>query len=821
LNTRFKFLQKEASMPDHPRYIRFFDEIGIDDIPSVGGKNASLGEMYRALTPQGVRVPNGFAITAQAYWYVLEKAGIGQQLRAALEGLRADDVEDLARRGKRARDLVYGAPLPEDLRREILQAYRVLQEQYGPGLSVAVRSSATAEDLPDVSFAGAHETFLNVQGDEPLLDACRRCFASLFTDRAIHYRIDEGFDHFKVALSIGVMKMVRSDLASSGVIFSLDTESGFRDVVFITGAWGLGENVVQGAVDPDEFYVFKPTFAAGRRAVLRRTLGSKKVKMVYAEGGSRLTTRNVPTSSGERERFCLADAEVLTLADYAIKVEKHYSAKAGKARPMDMEWAKDGQDGLLYMVQARPETVASQRQGNVLELYSVKGAGEVLAAGRSVGEKVVSGSVRVIPDVAHLSAFRPGEVLVADTTTPDWEPVMKTAGAVVTNRGGRTCHAAIVARELGIPAVVGADNATTALSSGQKVTVSCAEGDVGRIYRGEVPFEVQRVNLEGLRRPATRIMINLGNPELAFKTSFLPNDGIGLARMEFIISEYIKAHPMALVHPEKIRDAAERSQIERLARGHAKPADFFVERLSEGVGTIAAAFYPKPVIVRMSDFKTNEYAALLGGRWFEPSESNPMLGFRGAARYAHPAYAEGFALECAAMRRVREVMGLTNVKLMIPFCRRVEEGERVLQAMAGQGLVRGKDGLEVYVMCEIPNNVIQIDAFAKLFDGFSIGSNDLTQLTLGVDRDSEIVAFDYDERDAGVKEMIRLAVEGCRRNRRHSGLCGQAPSDYPEMAQFLVEIGIDSMSLNPDAVLKTTLQVLEVEKRLQRQPRAA
>jgi pyruvate, water dikinase len=806
-------------VPGGYRYIRFFKEIGIEDVASVGGKNASLGEMVRELTPQGVRVPNGFAITAQAYWYVVEKSGIGQRLRDALDGLRPDDVEDLARRGKRARDLVYGAPLPEDLEREILRAYRTLQEEYGPQLTIAVRSSATAEDLPDASFAGAHETFLNVQGEQPLLDACRRCFASLFTDRAIHYRIDEGFDHFKVALSIGVMKMVRSDLAASGVIFSLDTESGFRDVVFITGAYGLGENVVQGAVDPDEFYVFKPTFEAGRRAVLRRTLGGKKIKMIYAEGGSRQTTRNVPTSNAERERFCIGDEDVLTLADYAIKVEKHYSAKAGKPRPMDMEWAKDGRDGQLYMVQARPETVASQKRGNELEIYSVKGSGEVLAAGRSVGEKVVSGVVRVISEVAHLSEFRPGEVLVADTTTPDWEPVMKTAGAVVTNRGGRTCHAAIVARELGIPAVVGADKATTALASGEKVTVSCAEGDVGKIYRGEVPFEVQRVNLEGLKRPVTRIMINLGNPELAFKTSFLPNDGIGLARMEFIISESIKAHPMALVHPDKVADPAERAAIARLCRGYDRPADFFVERLAEGVGTIAAAFYPKPVIVRMSDFKTNEYAALLGGRAFEPSEANPMIGFRGASRYAHPAYAEGFALECAAMRRVRELMGLTNLKLMIPFCRRVDEAERVLKAMADHGLARGKDGLEIYVMCEIPNNVIMIDAFARYFDGFSIGSNDLTQLTLGVDRDSEIVAFDYDERDAGVKEMIRLAVEGCRRNHRHSGLCGQAPSDYPEMAQFLVELGIDSMSLNPDAVLKTTLQVLELEKRLGREAR--
>ena len=808
-------------MPDRYQYIRFFSEIGIDDVPSVGGKNASLGEMYRELTPQGVRIPNGFAITAQAYTYTLEKAGIVERLRETLDGLRPEDVEGLAKRGKQARDLIYGAPLPEDLREEILHAHRSLQREYGPKLSVAVRSSATAEDLPNVSFAGMHETFLNVQGDEPLLDACRRCFASLFTDRAIHYRIDEGFDHFKVALSIGVMKMVRSDLAASGVIFSLDTESGFRDVVFITGAYGLGENVVQGAVDPDEFYVFKPTFEAGHRAVLRRSLGSKKIKMIYAHGGSRHTTRNVPTSGAERERFCIDDAEALTLADYAIRVEKHYSAKAGMPRPMDMEWAKDGDDGLLYMVQARPETVASQKLGSMLEIYSVKGKGEVLASGRSVGEKVVSGAVRVIDDVAHLSQFRPGEVLVADTTTPDWEPVMKTAGAVVTNRGGRTCHAAIVARELGIPAVVGADNATSALKSGETVTVSCAEGDVGRIYRGEVPFEVQRTDLAGLARPATRIMINLGNPELAFKTSFLPNDGIGLARMEFIVSESIKVHPMALVHPDKVADAGERATIARLCCGYETPSDFFIERLAEGVGTIAAAFYPKPVIVRMSDFKSNEYAALLGGRAFEPSEGNPMIGFRGASRYAHPAYAEGFALECAAMRRVRELMGLTNLKLMIPFCRRIDEAERVLKAMADHGLVRGKDGLEIYVMCEIPNNVIQIDAFSRHFDGFSIGSNDLTQLTLGVDRDSEIVAFDYDERDDGVKEMIRLAVEGCRRNHRHSGLCGQAPSDYPEMAQFLVEIGIDSMSLNPDAVLKTTLQVLELEKKLGRKPRIA
>jgi pyruvate,water dikinase len=803
-----------------PRYIRFFEDIGIGDIPDVGGKNASLGEMYRVLQPQGVRVPNGFAVVASAYWYILERAGVLPTLKELLRGLDPADVTDLAARGRKLREQVYGAGLPDDLRAEILDAYHALQSEYGSALTLAVRSSATAEDLPEASFAGAHETFLNVHGDEQLLDACRRCFASLFTDRAIHYRIDEGFDHFKVALSVGVMMMVRADLAASGVIFTLDTESGFRDVVFITGAYGLGENVVQGAVDPDEFYVFKPTFERGHRAVLRRALGAKKMKMVYVEGGTRLSTRNIPTAAEDRERFCIGDDDVLTLADYAIKVERHYSARAGKPRPMDMEWAKDGNSGLLYLVQARPETVASQRRGSVLETYSITGHGEVLVTGRAVGEKVVTGSARVIDSVAHLSEFRPGEVLVADSTTPDWEPVLKTAGGVVSNRGGRTCHAAIVARELGIPAVVGAGSATTALGTGQEVTLSCAEGDVGKVYRGKVPFEVQRTDLEGLERPATHIMVNLGNPDLAFKTSFLPNDGVGLARMEFIINESIKVHPMALVHPERIDDAKARAAIEKLTRGYASPGDFFVERLSEGVGTIAAAFYPKPVIVRMSDFKTNEYATLIGGRFFEPREENPMLGFRGASRYAHPAYAEGFALECAAMRRVRETMGLTNVRLMIPFCRRIAEAKQVLDAMAKHGLQRGTNGLEIYVMCEIPNNVTLIDAFARYFDGFSIGSNDLTQLTLGVDRDSDLVAFDYDERDDGVKAMIRLAVEGCQRNHRHSGLCGQAPSDYPDMAQFLVEVGIDSISLNPDAVIKTTMTVLEVEKRLGRKPRA-
>ena len=801
-------------MSEH-RYVRFFEELGIDDVPLVGGKNASLGEMYRELSGEGVKVPNGFATTSQAYRDMLEKADAWKPLHTALDDLDPDDVAGLARRGKRAREIVYGAGLPEALADEVLASYRSLQEEYGEDVSLAVRSSATAEDLPTASFAGQQETYLNVRGDQSLLDACRRCFASLFTDRAIHYRIDQGFDHFDVALSIGVMKMVRSDLAASGVFFSLDTESGFRDVVFITGAYGLGENVVQGAVDPDEFYVHKPTFEAGHRAVLRRLLGDKAVKMVFVEGETKHTVRNVPTPKSDREHYCIGDEDVLELADYAIKIERHYG------RPMDMEWAKDGLDGQLYVVQARPETVASQRKPTELETYVLEAGGEIVTEGRSVGEKIACGDARVIKDLTHLSEFEPGEVLVSDITTPDWEPVMKTAAALVTNRGGRTCHAAIIARELGIPAVVGTGDATTSMPSGETVTVSCAEGDTGRIYRGAVPFRVERTEVGDVPRPATEIMVNLGNPDLAFKTSFLPNDGVGLARMEFIVSESIKAHPLALLHPEKVTDPEARAEIRRLTRGYPDGESFFVERLSEGIGTIAAAFWPKPVVVRMSDFKTNEYASLVGGADFEPEEANPMLGFRGAARYAHPAYAEGFALECAAMKRVREEMGLPNVILMLPFVRRIEEAERVLDRMAELGLRRGENGLKVYAMCEIPNNVLLIDRFAELFDGFSIGSNDLTQLTLGVDRDSEIVAFDYDERDEGVKEMLRLAVEGCRRNGIHSGLCGQAPSDYPDMAEYLVQIGIDSISLNPDTVLKTTAQILELEQRLGQAPRAA
>ena len=699
---------------------------------------------------------------------------------------------------------------------QIIAAYQQLEKQYGEELSVAVRSSATAEDLPTASFAGQPDTYLHIRGEVALLEACKRCFASLFTDRAIHYRVDKDFDHFKLALSIGIMKMVRSDLESSGVMFSLDTESGFSDVMFIIGAFGLGENVVQGAVDPDEFYVHNPTFEQGHRAVLRRTLGAKKIKMVYSDGRTRESTRNIVTSEEEHNRFCLTDADVLTLADYAIKIENHYSNKAGQAKPMGMEWAKDGLDGVLYIVQARPETVVSQLSGMVLEQYTLKQKAAPIITGHSVGSKIAVGNARVILKAEQLGEFKVGEVLVADMTTPDWEPIMKIASAIVTNRGGRTCHAAIISRELGVPAVVGCDNATTVIQNNSPVTVSCAEGDVGKVYAGQLDFEVSHIDLSGLKRLKTHVMLNIGNPEVAFKTSFLPNDGVGLARMEFIITEYIKAHPMALIHPECVKDNQEREQLKQLTRSYISAEEFFISKLAEGVGTIGAAFYPKPVVVRMSDFKTNEYATLLGGRDFEFNEENPMIGFRGASRYTHPAYREGFALECAAMKRVRDDMGLTNVILMIPFCRRVQEAKKVLAYMAELGLKRGDNGLQIYVMCEIPNNVISIDAFSEHFDGFSIGSNDLTQLTLGVARDSAILAEDFDERDDGVKEMIRMALTGAKRNGRHCGLCGQAPSDYPEMAEFLVEIGIDSMSVTPDTVLKTTQLVLETEQRLRK-----
>ncbi|MGJ4995112.1 phosphoenolpyruvate synthase [Bradyrhizobium sp. HKCCYLS3077] len=798
-----------------PGTIRWFKDLRIEDVPDVGGKTASLGELYSALASQGVRVPNGFALTAASYRDALRADGADDELRRLLAGLDKRRIADLAKRAAKARAIVFEATDRDDLRRDVAQAYKQLEQEYGRGVAVAVRSSATAEDLPNASFAGQHESFLNIRGAKDLFETCRRCFASLYTDRAISYRIDNGFAHDKVALSVAVMKMVRSDLGASGVMFSLDTESGFRDVAFITGVYGLGETIVQGAVDPDEFYVHKPTFAAGSRCVLSRRLGAKTKRMVYAKAGARGgPTRTEATPPADRAKFCIADGDVLELAQATITIEQHYSHKAGKPTPMDIEWAKDGRDGALYIIQARPETVASQRRPESIETYILKTAGKVLATGRAVGEKIAAGKIRLIKSARDLRAFKPGEVLVAASTSPDWEPVMKTAAAIVTDHGGRTCHAAIIARELGVPAVVGTEDFSKRAKTGSAVTVCCAEGDAGHVYDGTLPFAVERLAIDRLDKPRTHIMVNLGNPELAFKTALLPNDGVGLARMEFIINQSIGIHPMALASPDKVTSAKDRATIKRLTARYKKPADFFIERLSEGVGTIAAAFYPRPVIVRLSDFKTNEYASLIGGADFEPKEENPMLGFRGASRYAHPAYAAGFALECAALKRVRDAMGLSNLKIMIPFCRRVEEARKVIAAMGEHGLVRGENGLEIYMMCEIPNNVILIDEFAKHFDGFSIGSNDLTQLTLGVDRDSDIVAFDFDERDPGLMTMLKLAIEGAHRNHRHVGICGEAPANYPEVASYLAGLGIDSISVNPASVVRTMGIVRAAEQQL-------
>jgi pyruvate,water dikinase len=800
-----------ASEDAMTRPTRWFDEIGIEDVPLVGGKNVSLGEMYRALTGKGARVPNGFAVTADAYWFFLSQSGVDRRLREILRGLDTRDVENLRKRGREARDAIVDAELPAEIARAIVTAYQRLSEGSAQPLDVAVRSSATAEDLPDASFAGQQETYLNVRGSRSLLDACKRCFASLYTDRAISYRVDKGFDHLKVGLSIGVQQMVRSDLAASGVMFSIDTETGFRDAVLINASYGLGENVVQGSVNPDEYYVFKPTLKQGFGPILQKMLGTKEFKLVYDIGGSRMT-KNVPVPPEDRCRFAINDEEILELARWACLIEDHYSAKRGRPTPMDMEWAKDGRTGELFIVQARPETVQSQKKPDSIEVYTLRHKGPVLVTGRSVGEKIGRGPVRVIKRVHDLHQFRDGEVLVTDKTDPDWEPTMKKAAAIVTNRGGRTCHAAIVSRELGLPAVVGTERGTDVLRDGQEVTVSDAEGDTGYVYAGLLEFDVELRDLRELKRPKTRIMMNIGNPEEAFRLSFLPNDGVGLAREEFIISTYIKAHPMALLEYDRLDDASVRAEIEELTAGYVDKPQYFVDKLAEGVAMIGAAFYPKDVIVRLSDFKTNEYANLVGGRRYEPTEENPMLGFRGASRYYDPRYRDGFALECRAMKKVRDEMGLSNVKLMVPFCRTVAEGERVMAEMAKHGLRRGHNGLEVYVMCEIPSNVILAEEFAEIFDGFSIGSNDLTQLVLGVDRDSEIVAHIFDERNAAVKTMIATVIRAARSRGRKIGICGQAPSDYPEFARFLVEQGIDSISLSADVVLRTTLSVLELEQ---------
>ena len=798
-------------------FILEFEQINIHDIPRVGGKNASLGEMIQQLTPQGVRVPTGFATTAYAYRYFIEQAGLETQLRSHLTNLDTEDVTALRQCGRAVRSLILDTPFPAELETAIAQAYRSLCDSSGnPVLDVAVRSSATAEDLPDASFAGQQETYLNVHGVKGVLEACHKCFASLFTDRAISYRTLKGFDHLTVALSVGVQRMVRSDLATSGVMFSIDTETGFRNAALVTAAYGLGENVVQGAVNPDEYLVFKPTLQQGYRPILKKRLGSKEIKMVYDIGGSKLT-KNIPVSDVDRQRYALTDDEILTLARWACIIEDHYSQVRDIYTPMDIEWAKDGISGDLFIVQARPETVQSQKSGSVLRNYVLQTDNTALpplVTGQAVGEMIGQGPARVIKSVQNIAEFQPGDVLITPRTDPDWEPIMKRASAIVTDQGGRTCHAAIIARELGIPAIVGCGNATQQIKTGQAVTITCAEGEVGKVYAGQLPFTIEETAIDQLPRTRTQILMNVGNPEEALRLAEIPCDGVGLARMEFIIANHIKVHPLALLHFDQLEADQTKQEVATLTALYSHKPDYFVERLAHGLGTIAAAFYPKPVVIRLSDLKSNEYANLLGGQSFEPKEENPMIGWRGASRYTDPRYRDAFALECLALQRVRSDMGLTNVIPMVPFCRTPIEGQQVLDEMAKHGLVRGESDLQVYVMCEIPSNVILADDFSKLFDGFSIGSNDLTQLTLGLDRDSALVAHLFDERNAGVKAMVSSVITKAKHNQRKIGICGQAPSDYPEFAKFLVEQGIDSISLNPDSVVKTTIAVAEIEQKL-------
>jgi pyruvate, water dikinase len=808
--------------PDEKKLILWFDEIGIEDVPIVGGKNASLGEMHQKLTSRGVAVPNGYAITAYAYQYLLKEAGVEQAIRDALDGLDTHDMRNLQERGEKVRNIIRTAEFPDDLRAAIIEAYRKMEEEYGKDVDVAVRSSATAEDLPDASFAGQQETYLNIRGPEALIDACKRCFASLFTNRAISYRHDKGFGQFDVYLSIVVQKMARSDSASSGVMFSIDTESGFEDAVFITAAWGLGENVVQGAVNPDEYYVFKPTLKQGKRPIVSKKVGSKEIKMIYS-GASFASgeepVKNIETTPEERNAYVINDDEILLLAEWACVIEDHY----GKA--MDIEWAKDGDGekvgtGRLFIVQARPETVHSQVVKGTMETYKLKEKGRVIAEGLAVGTKIGQGVANVIEDVVDIHDFKKGEVLVTDMTDPDWEPIMKIAGAIVTNRGGRTCHAAIISRELGIPCVIGTGNGSRVIKPGQEITVSSAEGETGYIYEGLLDFEIERLDLGDLPETKTKIMLNLAIPEKAFTECQIPNDGVGLAREEFIINSHIGLHPMALFNYEELKNSSDpekravAARIDEKTGAYRDKKQFFIDKVAEGVGRIAAGFYPKDVIVRLSDFKSNEYANLVGGPLYEPEEENPMIGWRGASRYYDPKYRPAFELECQGLLKARNDMGLHNIKVMVPFCRTPEEGRKVIEVLRECGLVQGENGLELYVMCEIPSNVISADAFADIFDGFSIGSNDLTQLTYGLDRDSGLIAGIADERNESVKEMIRMVIATAKRRGKKIGICGQGPSDFPDFATFLVELGIDSMSLIPDTAVKTRLAVAKKEKEL-------
>jgi len=784
------------------QFIKFFEELSIKDVPVVGGKNASLGEMYRKLSRAGVKVPNGFATTAAAYRYFMDKTGLAGEIKKILRGLDTHNVSDLMKRGAVVRQAILAAEFPPELEKEITTAYARLSHEYqAEKVDVAVRSSATAEDLPDASFAGQQDTYLNIRGPQALAHAVHRCIASLFTNRAISYRADKGFDHFKIALSAGVQKMARSDLASSGVMFTIDTESGFRNVVLINSIFGLGENIVQGQVNPDEFYVFKPT-----GAIISRAIGKKRLRMIYNNDPDK-PTRNVLVPSAEQVKPSLTDAQVKQLANWGMIIEKHYG------RPMDIEWALDGQDKQLYIIQARPETIHSVRDFNILEEYKIGARGKILAKGKSVGNKIGAGAVNRIMDVKDIAKFKAGEVLVTDMTDPDWEPIMKIASAIVTDKGGRTCHAAIVSRELGIPCVVGTGTGSLRLKIGEKVTVSCAEGEDGFVYAGLVPFTVKKTNIKNLKRPKTKIMMNLGEPDSAFLTSFIPNDGVGLARLEFIINNYIRIHPLALLNYQKIKDGKTKKQIDEITIGYADKKQFFVNKLAEGVATIAAAFYPKDVIVRLSDFKSNEYANLIGGAAYEPKEENPMIGWRGASRFYAEKFRPAFDLECQALKKVRDEMKLTNLKVMVPFCRTIKEALAVKKILASHGLKQGQNGFELYCMIEIPSNVILADKFAAIFDGFSLGTNDLTQLTLGVDRDSALVAHVYDERDEAVKALVAFVIAAARDAGVKIGICGQAPSDYPEFAKFLVDCGINSISLTPDTVVKTTMAVGGHEKK--------
>jgi len=791
------------------KYIRNFKDLKLTDTPLVGGKNSSLGQMISELSKKGIRIPNGFAITAQAYWYFIEQNNLLEKMKEVMGRLKnKEDIATLKAVGREIRGLIFGGAMPEDLKKEIVQAYEQLSKEYKQkDCDVAVRSSATAEDLPTASFAGQQETYLNICGVDNLIEACKKSMASLFTDRAIIYRIEQGFDHFQVALSVGVQKMVRSDLASAGVIFTLDTETGFKNVVMINSSFGLGEAVVKGEVIPDEFLVFKPTLEKGFPAIIKKQLGDKNIKIIY-DMDPKSPTKTVPTSAEEQCSFSLKDEEVVELSRYAVEIENHYSDLKGGWSPMDIEWAKDGQDGKLYILQARPETVhAIEKQKAFLKMYKLKNYAEkleVMAKGQSIGSRIATGKAKVIESAKNIDQVQEGDILVTGMTDPDWVPAMKKAAGIITDRGGRTCHAAIVSRELNIPAIVGTQDATKKIKTGHDITIDCSRGKTGYVYDGIQTFDVIDIPIGKLSTDVVKqeVMVNIADPDSAFTISFLPNDGVGIARVEFIISNILQVHPMALVEPQKVEDKKILEKIEKITRAYPDKKEFFIDNLAYGIGTIAAAFYPKPVIVRLSDFKSNEYRNLIGGIYFEPEEENPMIGFRGASRYYNERYKPAFALECAAIKKVRYQMGLTNVKVMVPFVRTVQEAKKVLQEMEKNGLRRGENNLEVVMMCEIPSNPLLIDEFCKYFDGFSIGSNDLTQLTLGVDRDSEILAPLFDERDEAVKKMMRMAIEGAKRNSKYIGICGQAPSDLPEIANFLIEVGINSISLSPDSVVQ-------------------